>query len=335
MSFPLPEFIQLYPTTRCNQHCYFCFNNPSLARVDNAFDLPYERALTLLDILGANSVKEIDIMGGEPLILPWMPDFIEIALEKRMTVNISTNGSNAEAFSRLKNVDPRKCTIGISLEGSKSESHNVITNSSHFDVAVKSIESLVSFGLDPVVKTVITRSNLHDLQNIIDLVKGIGVRRYYLIHMDLMSGNTSLMKDAMDFINFERCYQFFRRANPDMGIFKVHASCFHRNLLPDGVRCAGGVRKISISPDGSVFPCNLFHGFGEFNLGNIFESDLSSLWNGPKLTPFREYRGNRCENGHCANRALCTGGCPAHGYYHHGDTEHMDIRCTLPLGTLS
>ena len=327
MSFPLPEFIQFYPTTRCNQNCYFCFNNPSPARTDNASDIPYDRALTLLDILEANGIKEIDIMGGEPLILTWMPDFIEIALKKRMAVNISSNGSNTEALSRFKNVDPQKCNIGISLEGSNSRNHNAITKSSHFDVALRSIKSLVSFGCDPIVKTVITRSNLHDLQNIVDLLRCIGVKRFYIIHMDLMSGNTSLTKDAMGFTEFESFYRSLSGVNANIGIFKVHASCFNRNLIPDGVRCSGGVRKLSILPDGSVFPCNLFHCLEEFTLGNVFESDLSSLWKSPKLSLFREYRGNRCGHENCFNNASCTGGCPAHGYYHYGDPDHMDIRC--------
>jgi uncharacterized protein len=290
----------------------------------------YDRALALLDILETNGIREIDIMGGEPMLLAWMPDFIEVAFGKKIAVNISTNGSNTEILPRFKNVDPQRCAIGISLEGSNLRDHNMTTNSSHFGAALRSIKSLVSFGLDPIVKTVLTRNNWHDIQSIVDLLKGLGVKRYGIIHMDLLSGEPLLAKDAVGFTEFETFYQSLRRVNADIDVFKVHASCFNRKLLPDGARCAGGVRKLSVLPDGSIFPCNLFHGLEEFLLGNVFDDDLRSLWNSPKLAPFRQYRGNRCGRNDCSNRALCTGGCPAHGHYHYRDAERMDIRCALP-----
>ena len=327
MAFPLPEFIQLYPTIRCNQRCRFCFNSGS----PYVPDLPFEKALALLDILAANAIKEIDIMGGEPLVLPWMPDFAGLAIKKGMTINISTNGSMPEAVMEFGDIDPGKCTIGISLEGSSAQSHNTITRSSHFEATVRSITSLLSLGLDPVVKTVIRRSTAPDLQSVIDLLKGIGAKRYYLIHMDLMTKNKLLLKEGIGYRDFEELYEQVRLANPEIGIFKVHASCFHKTRLPSGVRCAGGVRKLSVLPDGSVYPCNLFHRFNEFKLGNIFEESLPSLWENPKLRVFRKHRGNACREKNCTNRDLCTGGCPAHGYFHYGEVDGADIRCVLTL----
>jgi radical SAM protein with 4Fe4S-binding SPASM domain len=285
--------------------------------------------LVLLNILESNGIREIDIMGGEPLILPWMPEFVDNSIKKQLTVNISTNGANTKALSEFRNIDPAGCRIGISLQGSNAARHNRSTNSPHFAAAVRSIQWLVSRGLDPLVKTVLTRSNAPDIQEIVTLLKGLGVRKYYIIHMDLMSRDGSLNKDAWDFEGFEWYYRKMREANPDMGIFKVHASCFIRDLIPDGVRCAGGVLKLSILPDGSVFPCNLFHGFEEFTLGNIFEEDFSVIWNNPILERFRRFTGNMCEREGCPHRTSCTGGCPAHGYYHYRETERKDIRCAL------
>jgi radical SAM protein with 4Fe4S-binding SPASM domain len=285
--------------------------------------------LRLLDILEFNGIKEIDIMGGEPLILPWMTDFVDVSIKKQLAVNISTNGSNTHAISRFDNKEAGECCIGISLEGSSAKRHNVITNSSHFDAVLGSIQLLVSCGLDPIVKTVLTRRNSCDIQEIVTLLKGLGVKRYHIIHMDLLSKDRTSRKDVLGFRDFMSFFLKLKEANPDMGIFKVHASCFSRNLLPDGVRCAGGVRKLSLLPDGSVFPCNLFHSLEEFRLGNIFKDDFSAIWNNPILERFREHRGNKCEMDDCPHRTSCTGGCPAHGYYHYRETEGMDIRCKL------
>ncbi|MBI5641798.1 MAG: radical SAM protein, partial [Nitrospirae bacterium] len=149
MSFPLPQYIQLYPTTRCNQNCFFCFNHPSASQQKT--DLSYDNAMMLLNILGDIPMRDIDIMGGEPLLLTWMPDFIRAALSRDMSVNISTNGSFPEIMSKMKGMDPARFNIGVSLEGSTEAGHNGHTRSKNFSLALRSIQNLVSLELDPIV----------------------------------------------------------------------------------------------------------------------------------------------------------------------------------------
>ncbi len=112
-----------------------------------------------------------------------------------------------------------------------------------------------------------------------------------------------------------------------MEVHRVNASCFDKNSLPPGARCAGGVRKLSIMPDGTVFPCNLFHDCKGFEAGNIFRDRFSDIWEHPVLGLFRGHKKNSCNISDCNNLTSCTGGCPAHGYYHYGNTEMPDIRC--------
>ncbi|MBI5638925.1 MAG: SPASM domain-containing protein, partial [Nitrospirae bacterium] len=166
-------------------------------------------------------------------------------------------------------------------------------------------------------------------QEIAKLLRNLGIKRYYLIHMDLLSKDLSIRKEALAYQEFIHFHDAVRQANSDMGIFRVHASCFDKKKLPAGVRCAGGVRKLSVMPDGSVFPCNLLQGFVEFNVGNIFNDSFADIWNSAQLDLFRRYDRNRCSSEECLNKQMCTGGCPAHGYYHCGNPEGMDIRCGL------
>lgn len=326
MDFPLPQYIQLYPTLRCSQRCRFCFNSPDTYASDMSFD----NALTLLDILLCNGIGEIDIMGGEPLLLDWMPDFVDFAIKSGRSVNLSTNGSMVDMIEKFAAPDHEKFNIGISLEGSSEAIHNRMTNSHHFYRALTSLSELVSSGLDPIVKTVVSKETMPDIQEIVNLLRDMGVKRYYLIHMDLITKDTTQKNAALGYCAFRNFYEEIKRNNQDIGIFKVNASCFEKETLPDGVRCAGGVRKLSVMPDGSVYPCNLFHHFKEFNLGNIFKDDLFTIWANPKLDLFRHCRQNRCTVNHCADRHSCTGGCPAHGYYHYGKHLEMDVRCADP-----
>jgi radical SAM protein with 4Fe4S-binding SPASM domain len=323
MSLPFPKYIQMYPTTRCNQKCCFCFNTSS----EKACDMTYGKSLEFLDILVRHGITDLDIMGGEPFLLDWMPDFVATAALREMTVNISTNGSIPEVLYQLQGIDPTKIAVGVSLEGSTAEAHNRLTRSAHFNLAVKSIQTLVSLGLDPIVKTVANRTTIKDIRNILALIGDLGVRRYYLIHMDVMAKDPSALNESLGYDDFAAYWQKIRKTSGHVEVFSVRASCFTKEKLPPGTRCAGGVLKLSAMPDGSLYPCNLFHGRKAFRLGNIFEEDLAALWGHPNLSFFRTFRENNCGLADCENRTACTGGCPAHGYIHFQNPEASDIRC--------
>ena len=290
----------------------------------------FDHALKLIDILSAQAIRDLDIMGGEPFLLGWMPDFIRKANDAGIIVNISTNGSLPEALEKLNNIHPVKLNIGVSLEGSLPERHDALTRSRNFEKTVRSIMMLASMGLNPVVKTVVNRSTMHDIRSIAHLLRDIGVRRYYLIHMDLFSKHPHARKDALGFAEFLAFYRAMTEQTPDIELNKVNASCFDKYSLPEGVRCAGGVKKLSIMPDGTVYPCNLFQHFREFHLGNIITDDVKTIWTSPKLAFFRCRKENRCDMTGCSNFSSCTGGCPAHGYYHAKDLNSPDIRCHPP-----
>lgn len=326
MEFPFPEYIQLYPTIKCNQRCPFCFN----PEIRTTTDLDFKNALRLLDILTANSIRGIDIMGGEPLLLPWISDFARTVLSRGMSLNISTNGSLPDQIQRFRGILPEYFNIGISLEGSTAKRHNRLTGSNNFTFAVESLKRLVDFSLDPIVKTVLSADTAGDIQEIIDLIREIGVRRYYIIHMDILNKKKSVMKNAIDYNGFLCIYHKNKLKNPDIDVNRVNASCFDRHCLPPGVRCAGGVRKLSIMPDGAVFPCNLFHGLNGFEIGNIFRDSFKDIWSNQKLDLFRRHQSNLCSSTACKNHGSCTGGCPAHGYYHYGNPDMPDIRCSEP-----
>ncbi len=289
--------------------------------------MTFDNALTLLDILSCHGIGEIDIMGGEPLLLDWMADFVDISIKSGRSVNLSTNGSTPDVIERFAPLGPEHFNIGVSLEGSTEQKHNRMTNSHHFYRTMASISNLVASGLDPVVKTVVSSETMTDIEDIITLIRDMGVKRYYLIHLDLMTRDTSLRNVALGYSAFRDFYEKIKTNNTDIGIFKVNASCFEKDTLPEGMRCAGGVRKLAVMPDGSVYPCNLFQHFEEFKLGNVFDDSLFTIWANTKLDLFRHCRQNSCAADHCADRHSCTGGCPAHGYYHYRKHLHYDVRC--------
>src|SRR4030042_421305 len=146
-----PSSVQFYPTLRCNQRCIFCFNqsiSDSVIRhmeADNAFQL--------IDILLKANVSEIDILGGEPLLVPWMKDFVVHATEGGISLNISTNGSLPEVVGQFTGVHTNSMNFGFSFEGF-SETHNALTKSKNFSKAITGFKKMIAAGKNPIVKRI-------------------------------------------------------------------------------------------------------------------------------------------------------------------------------------
>jgi radical SAM protein with 4Fe4S-binding SPASM domain len=96
-------------------------------------------------------------------------------------------------------------------------------------------------------------------------------------------------------------------------------------------RCPGGTTKLAIFPDGSVYPCNLLFGRGEYRLGNILADPFDSIWHHPALMFFRTFSGNACPRTACELHNKCHGGCPAHSQAHGGKLSEPDPRCVTQV----
>lgn len=318
-----PSYIQLYPTLRCTQSCAFCFNG---RMASHGGDMIYDNALRLIDTALEHGISSIDIMGGEPFLLEWMPQFISIALDRGMGVNVSTNGSLPDTLRELRGLSGQALQVGISIEGASPATHAALTGSDNFHLALESIRTLQSIGFKPIAKTVVNRRNITELDGIAELLKHLGVRRYYLIHMDALGPDKGCL--TYSYTEFIEIHQGLSASCKDIAIGKVHASCFDREGLGGMLRCAGGTRKLLVMPDGSVYPCNLLVSVEGFKMGNIFHDPYDTIINSKALWPLKEFNpGNHCVLSDCGNHQNCTGGCPAHIYSYGLSINSTDPRC--------
>ena len=316
--------IQFYPTLRCNQKCSFCFNQ-GISDTALSAEMTHEKAIELAQILIDSGTSEVDILGGEPLLVPWLKDFVIRLTDTNITVNISTNGTFMKALRILTEIQSPLLNIGFSLHGF-SEKHRELTGSGSFDKTISGITFMIEKTLNPITKSALTRKNVDEIFPLVTFLQTIGVKRYYLMHEDIMGRPYS---DTFSFPEFWETYMELR--NNFLGIIDigyVAASGFRAN--PTGLhnRCDAGTRKLAVLPDGSVFPCNLFAGFPEFNLGNIFHTRIEKILTHHITGCFRKRREtNQCDYNACRFHGECRGGCPAHTYQYNGTLNSVDPRC--------
>jgi len=298
-----PDYIQFYPTLRCNRSCEFCFNQ-SMPVVP---DMSLTDCQAMLDRLKVVGVKTIDIIGGEPTMHPDIVRIIGEAATRGFYVNVSSNGSNLETLEEIAMVSD-KVTVGISINDRKT---------------LDQLRGYIKKSR-PVVKSVF--GSKMD-QRLIPDILALDPKKFYLIYRDVLDH-----KDLQDAIPFHQFSQTVQRRFNASNIGSVFCSGFlpdHRSYPElQHVRCPAGTTKLGIMPDGAVYPCNLFFGKKEFLLGNILNGRFDAIWRHQSLGFFRDESGNRCPQKSCKLYPQCHGGCPAQSLLLSNDLAAPDPRCS-------
>ncbi|MFH1148726.1 MAG: radical SAM/SPASM domain-containing protein [Pseudomonadota bacterium] len=300
------RYIQFYPTLRCNLNCHFCFNKGLPATGDVKIQ-DFEKIVSVLEQSGIGCV---DILGGEPTLHPGLIQLIDILKRYRMKSNISSNGTNTRLLNSLsERYDGESLRIGISVNS------NELPGDLH--------EYIIRHR--PILKSVWTAKTM--IHGSCEKYIGLPGIEYFLLYMDTVDSHD--LKSSMPFYDFYRELVRLKKVYP--GLDGVYCSGFVPGKadcsVTQSVRCPAGTAKLSISPDGSVYPCYLFFRYKEFELGNILTDDFHKICKNPILNYFRTFNGNTCPRTECMLFASCRGGCPAVSYVFFKDLDAPDPRC--------
>jgi radical SAM protein with 4Fe4S-binding SPASM domain len=296
-----PDYIQFYPTLRCDRQCGFCFNQPR----PDVEDMPLASFRRMIDRVAAAGVQVIDIIGGEPTLHRELLPMIGHACGRSLRVNISSNGRDPDQLAEIMRRFAR-ATVGVSVND-----HRTLQELDRFIRKHR-----------PVVKTVFSKAVDHGL---IEQVLALAPHSYYLLYRDDLGPAET--DGSLPFDQF--------LADVDSRYGARVSVVFCSGFLPDleqypqllKARCPAGTTKLGIMPDGSVYPCNLFFGKEEYRLGNILSDPFDAIWRHSALAFFRTFNGNRCPRTSCTLHARCRGGCPAHSYARFGKHSAPEPRC--------
>lgn len=290
------EYVQLFLTFKCNRSCDFCFN----MGIHNEATLSSRDFGHIASIVKGYGISEIDILGGEPLLHKEIFEILESATNYFKQIYLSTNGSLINRLKEVKRLYPN-ISLGISLNSEVND------NLREFIIQNR-----------PVLKSLFQPNK--PLSNITWKFIRSGIP-YYLIYRDVLSEED--LQHLVPFYEFLKEVEGLKEIYPN--IEPLYCKGFisgHRQW-----RCPAGSTKLSIMPDGSVYPCYLFFGFPEFKLGNILDSDLKRILKNPTLDFFRNFREKECNNIYCNIKDICHGGCPAQSYIVYRDLNKSDPRC--------
>lgn len=122
---PMPDdlCLMLYPTLRCNVRCTFCYQE--------SFATELDRRVFEHDLLPVYPhVRELQIVGGEITILPWMPGYIRWLVDRfpAIKLHVITNGIKLNAEWRSLVLE-HSIDVVFSLNAPSSETYRTVVAS--------------------------------------------------------------------------------------------------------------------------------------------------------------------------------------------------------------
>jgi len=298
----IPYGVNFELIARCNLDCRHCYHVQSTDKI-----LETSEVKRVLDELAALGTLEVTFTGGEPLL---RRDFIEI-----VRYAVETAGFSVKVFSNLTLLDEKTAdvlaafplnSVETTILGPDAESHDALARvSGAFDKTIAAIRMLKVRGIRINAKTIAMKPNIKKLGKMFRLADTLGIPFRY---------------DDSLFVESDGRRRPLALQVPDSMVRRLRKRTGgDRPYVPSVCNAARSI--MSISPDGTVYPCGAF----PVRVGSVRETPLKTIWyDAPIMKTLRAIRYddyNVCKN--CEYVLRCKG-CMAIGM---GLASGRTIRC--------
>lgn len=339
-------YLSFAPTYKCNFRCSYCFGECGDKYKGIVRNFTPSSLLKTLDYFFYSAFPDAKhyrldfVSGGEPLlgfdIIKKTIEYIEkfnLHSNKNISMWLCTNGSllneDIIEYLSLHNV-----SIGISIDGRKeyNDTHRIdINGNGTYDLICQGI-NLVKYSkkVSNKFKNVwglCTATN--DNCDFVDML-------FHMQELGFQNVQIRLIRSKEKYDLEKILFQYTRLANMLLDMFSKQKLEYIKMILNENDqfgkvlkrvlldhilvrRCNAGVNKITICPDGSIFPCDSFVGIDSFCLGNINENSF-------KRMKYRNMTVNSIEPcKSCDIKYLCGGDCYYNSFMKTGNQYSPDL----------
>jgi MoaA/NifB/PqqE/SkfB family radical SAM enzyme len=164
--------------TRCNLRCRHCYINPAQHGREA---LPLERIRAWLALFAARRPESnVIFLGGEPTLHPDLAQAVQAARAfQYRSVTIDTNGYLFHDI--LAKVTPDEVDFfSFSLDGATPSGNDALRGSGSYATCLAGLRQAREHGFATSLIFTVSRANLHELASMPDLLKDLGVRRFFI-----------------------------------------------------------------------------------------------------------------------------------------------------------
>ncbi len=349
---PAPFMIVWNFTNMCNLRCKHCYQ-----RADRPLpnELSLAEKLAVVEELDRAGVAAIALSGGEPTIHPDYLTVVKAAAKRGMYTAIATNGwrfADIDEMKKAKEAGLRY--VEISVDSANPRKHDVFRGvEGSWSKAIKALENAVKLGLSHAMAVTLTKMNVDEIDDMLDLAESIGVKRVVFFNFVPTGRAKDILDQDLDPIEREKVmrklYREMKRRKieivttaPQYGRVVIQMSGGSEaapthfvargdpavTALAEFVGgCGAGRIYAALQPEGTLTPCV----FMPIPLGNLRETSFWSLWTQhPLLQKLRDRNALKGFCGRCPYRFVC-GGCRARAYGYFADPLAPDPGCIYNL----
>jgi radical SAM protein with 4Fe4S-binding SPASM domain len=333
---PSHLLLQWHLSERCNLRCAHCYQDDYRdAGVGLSSWLPIlEQFRAFLASRSPRIRGHVTVTGGEPFAHPEFPALLERLAQggDEFSFAILCNGTLIdEAMARrLARWAPR--FVQVSVEGSPA-THDALRGAGNHAVVVAALRRLVAAGVRTMISFTAHGGNYLEFSEVARLGRELKVARVWadrLIPHGAGAGLRTLSTEqTREYLEIMRQARRESESALRLPLGARTEISLHRALqfLAGGApyRCTAGDSLITVMPDGTLYPCRRL----PMNAGNLNETPLASLYDGPMLRALRDQSvvANGCEK--CVYERLCRGGLRCLSYATTGSVDRADPGCWL------
>jgi mycofactocin radical SAM maturase len=320
-------------TYACNLACVHCLS--SSGRRDPRELTPTE-ARQIVDDLAAMKVFYVNIGGGEPMMRPDFFDLVGYAVDSKVGVKFSTNGTRltAESARRLAAMD--YLDVQVSLDGALASTNDAVRGEGSYAAARTAMDNLAAAGFGPFkISVVVTRENATQLDEFSAIAESYGAQ-LRLTRFRPSGRGVDSWEALHPTADQQRMLYHWLLERPDVltGDSFFHLSALGQPL--DGLNLCGAGRVVClIDPVGDVYACP-FVIDQEFLAGNVRDpGGFQEVWRHSDLfASLREPQSaGACAS--CGSYDACQGGCMAAKFFTGLPLDGPDPECVFGHGEVA
>ena len=160
-------------TTKCNLSCPMCYRF-----VGDLHQIELRSKHQIAHRIVEEGIRKVTFAGGEPLLDRDLPDLVRQLNQQGVKTALCTNGELLTE-ARLVELAPFLDELTVAVDGSTPKIHGAMRSSpANFEVSLRLLQEVQKYSVSLDISTVVTRVNLHDLENIRDIVFSSGIHKW-------------------------------------------------------------------------------------------------------------------------------------------------------------
>lgn len=229
--------------------------------------------------------------GGEPFVRKDIFDLIRhVTEEKKSELIIMTNATliSGERLESLKPFSRERLKFQVSLDGTTPEINDPIRGKGVFRQAAEGLKTLSSLGFEASLTAVVTKTNLHDLEGLPALAKGLGAKSVHLMWphkrgriLENQSGHFPTLPELLALVRKAKLSAY------ELGLhFDNWESLKSRVNGPAHVKYDLGNmcwESLCLYTDGRIYPSAAMAGVPTLSLGDAAKQPLESIWRNSEI----------------------------------------------------